>query len=100
MNFKTIRVGRAIDNDIVLDHPSVSRNHLELFYDADGNVFLTDLNSANGTFVNGQRIKNSVQLKPNDIVKAGICAPLRWRNFTKINLILKTKKLFGIIIKI
>ena len=85
MNFKTIRVGRAIDNDIVLDHPSVSRNHLELFYDADGNVFLTDLNSANGTFVNGQRIKNSVQLKPNDIVKAGICAPLRWRNFTKKN---------------
>ena len=63
MNFKTIRIGRASDNDIVLIHPSVSRNHLELFYDGEGNVFLTDLNSANGTFVNGQRIVGSVQLK-------------------------------------
>ena len=82
MNFKTIRIGRAIDNDIVIEHPSVSRHHLELFYDGEGNVFLTDLNSANGTFVNGQRIKGSVQLKPNDIVKAGLCEPLKWRNYS------------------
>lgn len=81
MNFKTIRIGRASDNDIVLNHASVSRNHLELFYDGNGNVFLTDLNSANGTFVNGQRINGSVQLKSNDIVKAGMSEPLRWKNF-------------------
>ena len=85
MNFKTIRIGRASDNDIVLIHPSVSRNHLELFYDSEGNVFLTDLNSANGTFVNGQRIVGSVQLKSNDIVKAGLSEPLKWKNFNSLS---------------
>ena len=39
MNFKTIRVGRAKDNDIVIDEVSVSRFHLEIFFDAEGNVF-------------------------------------------------------------
>lgn len=81
MSFKLIKVGRAKDNDIVLTHASVSRYHCELFYDAEGNVFLTDKNSANGTFVNGRRINGSVQLEPNDIVKPGLDVPLRWRNF-------------------
>jgi len=81
MSFKLIKVGRAADNDIVLSHSSVSRYHCEFFYDADGNVFLTDKNSANGTFVNGRRISESVQLQPNDIVKPGLDNPLRWRSF-------------------
>lgn len=81
MSFKIVKVGRAKDNDIVLTHASVSRYHCELFYDAEGNVFLTDKNSANGTFVNGRRINGSVQLEPNDIVKPGLDVPLRWRNF-------------------
>lgn len=85
MSFKTIRIGRASDNDIVLIHPSVSRNHLELFYDGEGNVFLTDLNSANGTFVNGQRIVGSIQLKSNDIVKAAMSDPLKWKNLNSLN---------------
>jgi hypothetical protein len=85
MSFKTIRIGRGSDNDIVLIHPSVSRNHLELFYDGEGNVFLTDLNSANGTFVNGQRIVGSVQLQSNDIVKAAMSDPLRWKFFNSTN---------------
>ena len=44
MSFKIIKVGRAKDNDIVLTHSSVSRYHCELFYDGNGNVFLTDKN--------------------------------------------------------
>jgi hypothetical protein len=81
MSFKIVKVGRAKDNDIVLTHASVSRYHCELFYDAEGNVFLTDKNSANGTFVNGRKISGSVQLESNDIVKPGLDVPLRWRNF-------------------
>ena len=81
MNHKIIRVGRSRDNDVVLDHSSVSRHHLELFYDDFGNVFLTDLNSSNGTFVNGKRINGSVQLNHNDIVKAGLSDPIPWRNY-------------------
>ena len=62
MSFKVVKVGRAKDNDIVLVHASVSRYHCEFFYDAEGNVFLTDKNSENGTFVNGLRISDSVKL--------------------------------------
>jgi len=81
MNFKIIKVGRAKDNDIVLTHSSVSRYHCELFYDGNGNIFLTDKNSLNGTYINGRRISTSVQLQPNDIVKPGADFPLRWKNF-------------------
>ena len=81
MSFKIVKVGRAKDNDIVLTHASVSRYHCEFFYDGEGNVFLTDKNSANGTFVNGRRITESVLLQSNDIVKPGLDVPLRWRNF-------------------
>jgi hypothetical protein len=81
MSFKIVKVGRAKDNDIVLSHASVSRYHCELFYDGQGNVFLTDKNSSNGTFVNGRKISGSIQLAVNDIVKPGLDEPLRWRNF-------------------
>jgi len=81
MSHSKIRVGRSRDNDVILDHSSVSRHHLELFYDEHGNVFLTDLNSSNGTFVNGRRIIGSVQLNHNDIVKAGLSDPIPWRNY-------------------
>jgi hypothetical protein len=81
MSHRKIRIGRSRDNDIILDHSSVSRHHLELFYDEFGNVFLTDLNSSNGTFVNGKRIVGSIQLNHNDIVKAGLSDPIPWRNY-------------------
>jgi adenylate cyclase len=50
------RIGRAADrNDIVLDESQVSREHA-ILKRAGNNVMLIDLNSANGTFVNGKRI--------------------------------------------
>jgi ABC transport system ATP-binding/permease protein len=49
-------IGRATDNDIVLSDPSVSRHHAELLFDPSTGYQLRDLQSHNGTFVNGQRI--------------------------------------------
>ncbi|MBI1423625.1 MAG: FHA domain-containing protein [Gammaproteobacteria bacterium] len=45
-----IRIGRAYDNDVILDDPYVSPHHLELLQDGNGHVLITDLNSENGLF--------------------------------------------------
>lgn len=85
MNHRKVTVGRSKNNDVILNDSSVSRNHLEFFFDGEGNVFLTDLNSLNGTYVNGQRISGSVQLSPFDVVKAGSSQPLPWKDYATID---------------
>lgn len=64
------RLGRAPDNDISFDNNSVSSRHAEVYYLPDGSFQISDLNSTNGTFVNGQRIQ-SQRLKNGDIVELG-----------------------------
>lgn len=54
-----IRIGRDESNDWVLPDLTVSRFHAEILANEDGTYFLFDLNSANGTFLNGSRIKKS-----------------------------------------
>ena len=57
---KLIKIGRSSENDIVIGEDSnVSRNHAEIFEDDEGRVFLTDLDSANGTFINGKKLKGN-----------------------------------------
>lgn len=64
------RIGRAADNDLVLDDILVSRNHAEFRALPDGRLELHDLGSRNGTFVNGQRVR-SVVLDDDDLVGIG-----------------------------
>ncbi len=59
-------VGRKPDNDIVLEHPTVSGHHCKI-YQAAGSYFVEDLNSTNGTFVNGKKIVKA-GLKHNDSI--------------------------------
>ena len=69
---KLIKIGRTEGNDLVIkDDTTISRNHAEIFQDDEGNIFLTDLNSSNGTFVNGNKLEDSIILKKKDIVKIG-----------------------------
>jgi pSer/pThr/pTyr-binding forkhead associated (FHA) protein len=77
-DFKIITIGRAEDNDYKLSHNSVSRYHLKIFVDAEKNVFVTDLDSTNGTYVNGNRITGTILLQREDILKAGFDKPIRW----------------------
>ncbi|MFT3706180.1 MAG: sigma 54-interacting transcriptional regulator [Archangium sp.] len=53
---QSLRIGKAPDNDVVLDHPTVSRNHLTVR--RQGDTFLVqDQGSTNGTFIDGAQIK-------------------------------------------
>lgn len=63
-------IGRANTNTIVLQNATVSRQHAKI--KAEKNEFvLFDLGSANGTFVNDQRITDPVTLKDGDVVRFG-----------------------------
>jgi pSer/pThr/pTyr-binding forkhead associated (FHA) protein len=65
----TIAIGRGALNDIVLSDTRISRNHVHLEYDGK-QVTLRDNDSANGTFVNGERVQQKV-LSPGDLVTLG-----------------------------
>ena len=65
-------MGRALDNDLVLESSEVSRHHARLELDRDG-LRIIDLNSTNGTRVNGRSIR-SQQVEPNDEVTFGTLA--------------------------
>jgi len=54
-----ITLGRAEDNDVVVDDDRVSKHHAELVRNADGSVQVFDSNSTAGTFVNGERVRSS-----------------------------------------
>lgn len=73
-----LKIGRALDNDVVLNIPFISDYHLEIFQDPEGNVFMTDLNSANGTFVNGKKLNGFLMLQPKDEVFLGNGFKLQW----------------------
>jgi len=53
--FAQLKVGRAPDNDLSLQHPAISRHHLEISRNGL-TLVLTDLGSVNGTYVDGTRI--------------------------------------------
>jgi eukaryotic-like serine/threonine-protein kinase len=50
-----LRVGRAPDNDVILNHPGVSRHHCEVRRERD-HLEVRDLNSSNGTYLDGSRL--------------------------------------------
>jgi pSer/pThr/pTyr-binding forkhead associated (FHA) protein len=64
-----IVIGRTTDNDLQLDHRSVSQHHAELRFE-NGQYILTDLGSSNGITVN-QEPYQQVVLAPGDDIKIG-----------------------------
>ncbi len=62
-------VGRAKDNDIVINNPSVSRYHL-FIQRKDGKVKLKDLGSGNGIYVNGVKVEEAI-ITEDDLVLIG-----------------------------
>ncbi|MFE4971145.1 FHA domain-containing protein [Kitasatospora sp. NPDC056651] len=67
---RTVRIGRALDNDIVVSDLQVSRHHAELRQLPDGRYEIVDLGSHNGIFLNGQRVQRQL-MGPQDRLTVG-----------------------------
>jgi hypothetical protein len=81
-------IGRTADNDLALNDANVSTRHCELLAE-QGCLVVRDLGSANGTFVNEQRVSEA-RLKNGDVVRAGktqIAVSLREKK--------RVRKIFG-----
>lgn len=76
---KVIRIGRSPENDVVVSDGSVSRIHLEIVKTDNGIFLMKDLNSRNGTYVNGRREKETT-LHETDIIRIGNTT-LPWLNY-------------------
>ncbi len=68
INTSPFTVGRRNGTALTIDNPSVSGKHAELILE-EGNLFVRDLGSTNGTFVNGMRITTPCKLKHGDLVQ-------------------------------
>lgn len=66
-----LKIGRDPQNDICIKHPSISRYHAEIRKE-NGSLILRDLNSSNGTFVNGRALTRDWTLKVQDVVRIGM----------------------------
>lgn len=65
-----LSIGRSREADIPLLDDKVSRVHCGIRL-SDGDFYLKDLKSRNGTFVNGERVEDTVKLKPGDRIQVG-----------------------------
>ncbi|WP_173263330.1 FHA domain-containing protein [Streptomyces pacificus] len=70
---RVVRIGRALENDLVVSDLQVSRHHAEFHAAPDGRFEIRDLGSHNGTYVNGQPLAKSgtALIGPNDTVGVG-----------------------------
>jgi len=71
MPARALRIGRQYDNDIVLNDLGVSRHHAELRNAGDGSYVIADLDSSNGTFLNGARVIFTSPVTEQDIIGIG-----------------------------
>ena len=61
-----VNIGRRVENTLVIDDPHVSRTHAQLRA-INGRYIIFDLNSTGGTFINGERVTQSI-LYPGDVI--------------------------------
>lgn len=77
---KVVRIGRGSTNDINLNDPQVSRSHCQIIQDHNGSYRIVDLNSSNGTYVNGKPIYGEAPLSSSDSVRVGN-TNLPWQSY-------------------
>lgn len=70
INRQRLTIGRSARNDLCLEDPFASRLHAEVRQRDDG-IWVSDLGSANGTYLNGQRLTSPAKLRNGDRVRIG-----------------------------
>ena len=65
-----LKIGRNDDNDIVIKNQSVSRYHA-IIHITDTYIIFEDLESSNGSFVNGNRVTRPTEITDRSIIKVG-----------------------------
>lgn len=63
-------IGRDAGNDIVIDDAEMSAQHAKIWFEGQG-FWVEDLRSTNGTFVNGERLREPTRLRDEDLLKMG-----------------------------
>jgi pSer/pThr/pTyr-binding forkhead associated (FHA) protein len=53
-------IGRKSPSDILINDDKISSQHIQIVHNENNEIYLLDLNSANGTFINGEQIKSGV----------------------------------------
>ena len=73
---RVLAIGRAPDNDVCIPDQSVSQHHARVGVTAEGAIFIEDLGSTNGTYVNGEKITrqtlrdgDKVLIRPHHVLK-------------------------------
>jgi pSer/pThr/pTyr-binding forkhead associated (FHA) protein len=63
-------LGRDPNSTVHLEEESVSKQHARVSLQ-EGRIYIEDLGSSNGTFVNGRRVHEKIELRPGDLVRLG-----------------------------
>jgi signal transduction histidine kinase/ActR/RegA family two-component response regulator/HPt (histidine-containing phosphotransfer) domain-containing protein len=66
----SLKVGRAPDQDIVIEDSAISRTHARLSWN-DGVVWFEDLGSRHGSYINDERIRSPRRVTPSDALRVG-----------------------------
>jgi pSer/pThr/pTyr-binding forkhead associated (FHA) protein len=69
-NGARITIGRSPDANVFIDNTAISRQHATLEL-KDGQYFITDHSSLNGTMVNDKKIEGTVQISAEDSIRIG-----------------------------
>lgn len=80
LNRRSIIIGRGGTDeqcDVVLFDRQVSRQHAEIFMD-QGRYFLRDLHSKNGTYLNGEPVREALELQDNDEIQIALLERFRF----------------------
>ncbi len=74
---KIVAIGRASENDLVIEEPRVSGYHARIFM-KDDQVYFEDVGSTNGSRVNGKRILRPIPIHAGDVIELGSKVKIRF----------------------